>query len=110
MKTNFLPAQLPFLPGNTYADPTITSYHKTQLLGVKDGVNTGTSIFKKYNLHSLEKTQNLQTNVDASLVKSMREGVSAEPSQVVKRVDEVQDAIPKIAPRWLKYDKQVSIP
>ena len=25
------------LPGNVYADPTITRYHKTQLLGVKDG-------------------------------------------------------------------------
>ena len=28
---------LPLLPGNQYADPTITRYHKTQLLGVKDG-------------------------------------------------------------------------
>lgn len=25
------------LPGNVYADPTITRYHKTQLLGIKDG-------------------------------------------------------------------------
>ncbi len=24
-----LPSQLPFLPGNSYADPTITRYHKT---------------------------------------------------------------------------------
>jgi EF-hand domain-containing protein 1 len=36
MTTN-LPKQLPFLPGNSYADPTITRYHKTQLLGVRDG-------------------------------------------------------------------------
>lgn len=28
---------LPFLPGNVYADPTITRYHKTQLLNLKDG-------------------------------------------------------------------------
>lgn len=36
-----LPNQLPFLPGNVYADPTVTRYHKTQLLGVKDGAIVG---------------------------------------------------------------------
>lgn len=36
-----LPSQLPFLPGNTYTDPTITRYHKTQLLGVRDGAMLG---------------------------------------------------------------------
>jgi hypothetical protein len=41
MKTNYLPNQLPFLPGNSYADPTITKYHKTQLLGIKDHTITG---------------------------------------------------------------------
>ena len=41
MKSNNFPNQLPFLPGNTYADPTITRYHKTQLLGIKDGIITG---------------------------------------------------------------------
>jgi hypothetical protein len=41
MKTTNLPQSLPFLPGNVYGDPTITRYHKTQLLGVKDGVITG---------------------------------------------------------------------
>ena len=41
MKTTNLPNSLPFLPGNVYADPTITRYHKTQLLGVKDGHITG---------------------------------------------------------------------
>ena len=29
MNSSHLPSQLPFLPGNTYADPTITRYHKT---------------------------------------------------------------------------------
>lgn len=38
-----LPSQLPFLPGNSYADPTITRYHKTQLLGVRDGAMLGKS-------------------------------------------------------------------
>lgn len=32
-----MPGSLPMLPGNVYADPTVTRYHKTQLLGVKDG-------------------------------------------------------------------------
>jgi hypothetical protein len=36
-----LPGGLPFLPGNSYADPTVTRYHKTQLLGLKDGAITG---------------------------------------------------------------------
>ncbi len=36
-----LPNQLPFLPGNVYSDPTITRYHKTQLLGIKDGTIQG---------------------------------------------------------------------
>jgi hypothetical protein len=43
MTTN-LPKQLPFLPGNSYADPTITRYHKTQLLGVRDGAMLGKGI------------------------------------------------------------------
>lgn len=29
MKQANLPNSLPFLPGNSYADPTITRYHKT---------------------------------------------------------------------------------
>jgi len=62
MKTNYLPNNLPFLPGNTYADPTITRYHKTQLLGIKDNTIT-------------EKTVNLAENVNPDLLESMREGV-----------------------------------
>ncbi len=41
LKAGGLPSQLPFLPGNSYADPTITRYHKTQLLGVRDGTMLG---------------------------------------------------------------------
>jgi hypothetical protein len=58
MKTNYMPNQLPFLPGNSYADPTITRYHKTQLLGIKDGT-------------ICEKTVNLQENVNPDLIMSM---------------------------------------
>ena len=38
------------LPGNVYADPTVTRYHKTQLLGIKDGVIRG-----KYRCAPLER-------------------------------------------------------
>ena len=34
MFTQNLPKTLPYLPGNVAADPTITRYHKTQLLGL----------------------------------------------------------------------------
>ena len=39
--SNNLPGSLPMLPGNVYSDPTVTRYHKTQLLGVKDGTICG---------------------------------------------------------------------
>jgi hypothetical protein len=94
MTSNYLPNQLPFLPGNTYADPTITRYHKTQLLGIKDGTIT-------------EKTSNIQENVDPLLLESMREGMAGNLSGVPKREAQENDAIPKIAPKWLKYDRHV---
>jgi hypothetical protein len=78
MKSSYLPNQLPFLPGNSYADPTITRYHKTQLLGIRDGTITGKSFRRHfYNLFFkyAEKTVNLQENVNPDLLKSMREGV-----------------------------------
>lgn len=92
MKTNYLPNALPFLPGNIYADPTITRYHKTQLLGIKD--NT-----------ICEKTVNLQENVNPELLASMREGVPLHLTGIPERPDQVNDAIPPIAPKWLKYDR-----
>lgn len=41
-----LPNNLPFLPGNVYADPTITRYHKTQILGFRDGTMLGKQIVR----------------------------------------------------------------
>ena len=87
MKTNYLPNQLPFLPGNTYADPTINRYHKTQLLGIKDGTITGKCKLPAqppfiicpsfYNLffEIIEKTVNLQENVNPDLIASMTQSV-----------------------------------
>jgi len=83
---------LPFLPGNVYADPTITRYHKTQLLGVTNGVIT-------------EKTSYLQEEVTPELLQSMREGVSKTIAGVPKRPVQENDAIPKVAPKWLKHDR-----
>ena len=50
MKGANLPGTLPMLPGNVYADPTITRYHKTQLLGVKDGAIQGKCMAEKTGL------------------------------------------------------------
>jgi hypothetical protein len=58
MKSSYLPNQLPFLPGNTYADPTITRYHKTQLLGIKDGTITGKSKRRHFITYFFEFREN----------------------------------------------------
>jgi len=54
-----IPKNLPFLPGMSYADPTLTRYHKTQLLGLQNGIIT-------------EKTTNLQEPVNEELLASMK--------------------------------------
>ena len=38
----------------------------------------------------------------------MREGVPMDNGGVPKRQAQENDAIPKIAPKWLKHDRQVS--
>jgi len=61
MITQNLLKNLSFLPGNVYADPTITRYHKTQILGLQNGVIT-------------EKLTALKEPVNAELLASMRSG------------------------------------
>jgi hypothetical protein len=51
---------------------------------------------------------NLQENVNPDLLTSMREGVPSQLTGIPVRRDHENDAIPKIAPKWLKYDRQVS--
>ena len=65
-------------------------------------------IFITYFFRNTEKLTNLQENVDQDLLSSMKAGPHIVPSSVAMRKDEVQDGIPKIAPKWLKYDRQVS--
>ena len=48
MQRSNMPASLPMLPGNVYADPTVTRYHKTQLLGVKDNTIVGKWSLQRY--------------------------------------------------------------
>lgn len=50
-----LPKNLPYLPGHTYADPKITRYHKSQLLGLKDGIITGKLLTKEVNKFKFRK-------------------------------------------------------
>ncbi len=57
----------------------------------------------------IEKTVSLQENVDPELLTSMREGVPMQLTGVPHRKEQENDAIPKIAPKWLKYDRQVSL-
>lgn len=126
-----LPSQLPFLPGNSYADPTITRYHKTQLLNVRDGAMLGKSEVSSVdcewlslNLQSdpngqltlylsinhfgdVEKTTTLQEDIDQELLRSMKEGDPLKLTGIPPRKAHENDAIPKIAPKWLKHDKQV---
>ena len=56
-------------------------------------------------LNSAEKTVNLQENVNPDLIASLTSGVPAQLTGVQGRKEQVQDAIPKIAPKWLKYDR-----
>ena len=51
---------------------------------------------------------NLQENVDPDLLKTMKDGPVIEPSTSKPRETHVNDGVPKIAPKWLKYDRQVS--
>jgi hypothetical protein len=63
------------------------------LLGIKDGTIT-------------EKTVNLQENVNPDLLSTLRGGPATENLSGVRgHTTQVQDAIPKIAPKWLKYDR-----
>ena len=50
----------------------------------------------------------LNEAVDPELLSSMREGVPGTLAGVPGRQDQENDAIPKIAPKWLKHDRQVS--
>jgi hypothetical protein len=89
-----LPSNLPFLPGNEQHDPTITRYHKTQLLNAKDGA-------------MLEKGTIFKEDKDEALLQSMKEGNPLKLTGMPQRPKPENDAVPKEAPTWLKNDRQV---
>jgi hypothetical protein len=86
-----IPKNLPFLPGMSYADPTLTRYHKTQILDLKNGIIT-------------EKTTNLQEPINEDLLASMKQ--SGGPTLAgTRRPAHQNDSIPRVAPKWLKHDR-----
>jgi hypothetical protein len=52
-----------------------------------------------------EKTTSLQENINPDLLASMRTGMPGSLTGVPERRAQENDAIPKIAPKWLKYDR-----
>ena len=54
---------------------------------------------------TVEKTVNLQENVNPDLLNSMKTGFPSKLDGVPGRQVQENDAIPKIAPKWLKYDR-----
>ena len=54
-----------------------------------------------------EKTTTLAEPVDPSILTSMREGAPQSLTGVPQRQSQVNDAIPRVAPKWLKHDRQV---
>ena len=61
--------------------------------------------FNPVTLDPTEKTVNLAENVDPELLRSMREGEATGLTGMAPRRDAENDSIPKIAPKWLKYDR-----
>ena len=50
----------------------------------------------------------MQENINHELLDSMREGGATGLSGMQTRPKHENSSIPKIAPKWLKYDRQVS--
>lgn len=50
---------------------------------------------------------NIEENIDNQLLQSMREGDPMKLTGIPQRPKAENDAIPKIAPKWLKHDRQV---
>lgn len=104
-----MPNSLPFLPGNVYSDPTITRYHKTQLLDLKNGIITGKSFkFAVTHANFSEKTLALQEPINQDLLTNMR-STGGNTLKSTQRPKQENNAIPRVAPKWLKHDRQVSV-
>ena len=59
-------------------------------------------------LPALEKTISLKEERDDSILNNLREGAPQGLTGVPKRAAQENDAIPRVAPKWLKHDRHVS--
>ncbi len=57
---------------------------------------------------STEKTIALNEPVDPSILTSMQTGVPQGLTGIPQRPAQENDAIPRVAPKWLKHDRHVS--
>ena len=103
MKEPNVPKELPFLPGNVFTDPYKTKFHKSHIFDASSGAQTGIAI-----LDLLESVKVMGEKIDEELLRSMREGVPKKLEGVPERpLEPEHEGIPKLPPKWLKYDKQV---
>ena len=56
-----------------------------------------------------EKTVALNEPVDPTILTSMQTGVPQGLTGIPQRPTQENDAIPRVAPKWLKHDRQVSL-
>lgn len=88
---------LPFLPGNSFRDPLKSGFHKHQVFGHRDG-------------HMTESTRFIQEQVEAGMVETLRStGTPPEAYRTTTGRAPVPEnkSIPRIPPRWIKYDRHV---
>ena len=94
MKEANIPKQLPFLPGNSFNNPYKVQFNKSHA-------------FDKSNYIQTETTKTIQEPINQDLIASMKEGVPKTLEGVPKREEPENEGIPKIPPKWLKYDRKV---
>ena len=61
-----------------------------------------------HTVFTLEKTITLKEDMDDELLRSMRAGEPMGLTGIQRRPAQENDSIPKVAPKWLKHDRQVS--
>ena len=89
-----LPGTLPFLPGNTQQDPTMTRHHKNQLLGVKDGT-------------ICERIIGKDEDKDPNMLETMKNTNLLRHTGFPSRPPLETSSIPRQPPSWLKNDRMV---
>jgi len=96
MNITNLPKQVPqlSLPGHSYYDPFKTSFNKSHILDIKQNIPT-------------ETTTAMKEEIDVNLCHELRNGQPYKLTGIPPREEKIKESIPRIAPQWLRYDKQV---